>query len=143
MSEDVVVIPFIKKTPSARKPVLSHIISEKFIYNVYSDENGLKVLKNTNLISTNIGIFVPKNVEINLKSNFIESRNNLTLNCSINEGLIELKSGFHSDVCFKTSSNARLEEIKKDDIIGAFITNKKVKFEEFTINGKKLFINFN
>jgi len=57
--------------------------------------------------------------------------------------LIELKSGFHSDVCFKISSDVRLEEIKKDDIIGAFITNKKVKFEEFSINGKKLFINFN
>jgi hypothetical protein len=57
--------------------------------------------------------------------------------------LIELKSGFHSDVCFKISCDARLEEIKKDDIIGAFITNKNVKFEEFSINGKKLFINFN
>jgi hypothetical protein len=104
--------------------MLSHINSGNFVY-LYSDGNGLKVLKNTDQISTNIGIFVPKNVEINLKSNFIESSNNLTPNCSINKGLIELKSGFHSDVCFKISNNARLEEIKKDDFIGAFITNKK------------------
>ncbi len=106
MSEDIVVIPFIKKT-SARKPMLSHIILRKFVYNLYSDENGLKVLKNTDQISSNIGIFVPKNVEINLWSNFIKSGNNL--NCSINKGFIELKSGFHSDVCFKISKNVRLE----------------------------------
>jgi hypothetical protein len=137
MSEDIVDIPFIKKTSSARKPMLSHIVSGKFIYNLYSDENCLRLSKDTNQISTNIGIYVPKSVEIHLKSNFIESTNNLTLN----NGLTELKSGFHNDICFRISNGMKLESIKKDDFLGAFICNKRVKFEEFSLKGK-VFINF-
>jgi hypothetical protein len=136
MSEDVIIIPFIKKTSYARKPMLSQVISGKFFYNLYSGDHGIKVLKDSDKITTNIGIFVPQNVEINLKSVFVESKKNKFAQTywSTNE-LFNLKSGFHSEISLKIPEGMKFDLIKKDDHIGAFVTDKKVTFEEFSVNG--------
>jgi hypothetical protein len=136
MSGDVIIIPFIKKTSYARKPMLSQVISGKFYYNLYSGEHGIRVLKDFDKITTNIGIFVPQNVAINLKSVFIESKNNKFVQTySTTNELFNLKCGFHSEICLKIPEGMKFDQIKKGDHIGAFVTDKKVTFEEFSVNG--------
>jgi hypothetical protein len=82
---------------------------------------------------------VPQNPEINLKSVFVESKKNKFAQTywSTNE-LFNLKSGFHSEISLKIPEGMKFDLIKKDDHIGAFVTDKKVKFKEFSVNGMNL-----
>jgi hypothetical protein len=119
--------------------MLSQVISGKFFCNLYSGEHGIRVLKDFGRITTNIGIFMPQNVEINLKPLFIESKNNKFVQTywTTNE-LFKLTCGFHSEICLKIPEGMKFDQIKKGDHIGAFVTDKKVKFKEFSVNGMNL-----
>jgi hypothetical protein len=53
-----------------------------------------------------------------------------------NNEFFNLKCGFHSEIRLKIPEGMKFDEIKKGDYIGAFVTDKKVAFEEFCINGE-------